>query len=134
MKQQIKYYNQTEIADLLGVSKATISRYLKKNNIPGNIKNKSKVYPETILKQLKKELKPKKTKDNNHISTIQLLQDQIAQLKAENTTLKEQLKIKDEQIKSANKLADQAQSLNLLDKKELPKPDDIKPKKKHWWQ
>ena len=134
MKQQIKYYNQTEIADLLGVSKATISRYLKKNNIPGNIKNKSKVYPETILKQLKKELKPKKTKDNNHISTIQLLQDQIAQLKAENTTLKEQLKIKDEQIKSANKLADQAQSLNLLDKKELPKPDEIKPKKKHWWQ
>lgn len=129
MKQDIKYYNQTEIADLLGVSKATISRYLKKNDVSGNVKNNSKVYPETILKQLKKDLKPTKTKDNNHISTIQLLQDQIAQLKDENKTLKEQLKIKDDQISTANKLADQAQQLNVLDKKELDAP-----KKKHWWQ
>lgn len=129
MKQDIKYYNQTEIADLIGVSKATVSRYLKKNNVSGNIKNNSKVYPETILKQLKKELKPKKTKDNSHISTIQLLQDQIAQLKNENKTLKDQLKIKDEQISTANKLADQAQQLNALDKQEIEAP-----KKKHWWQ
>ena len=43
--------------------------------------------------------------------------------------LLQQLKIKDEQIKSANKLADQAQSLNLLDKKEIQSPA-----KKHWWQ
>ena len=81
------------------------------------------------MKQLKKELKPKKTKDNSHISTIQLLQDQIAQLKNENKTLKDQLKIKDEQISTANKLADQAQQLNALDKQEIEAP-----KKKHWWQ
>lgn len=51
MKHLEKYYNQTEIADLLGVSKATVSRYLKKNHITGNKKNNSKIYPETILKQ-----------------------------------------------------------------------------------
>lgn len=55
MKQDIKYYNQTEIADLIGVSKATVSRYLKKNNVSGNIKNNSKVYPETSIGGSQKE-------------------------------------------------------------------------------
>lgn len=130
MKHQVKYYNQTELADLLGVSKATISRYINKLNISGNIKNKEKLYPETILKQLRNELKPTKTNKNHAPSTIQLLQDQIEQLKNENKTLKEQLKIKDEQIKTANQLADQAQKLNALDKPKLEEPK----KKKHWWQ
>lgn len=130
MKHQVKYYNQTELADLLGVSKATISRYINKLNISGNIKNKEKLYPETILKQLRNELKPTKTNKNHAPSTIQLLQDQIAQLKDENKTLKEQLKIKDDQIKTASKLADQAQQLNALDKQKIEEPK----KKKHWWQ
>ena len=128
MKQQIKYYNQTEIADILGVSTATISRYINKLNISGNTQNKEKLYPETILKQLKKQLKPTNNNKTHAPSTIQLLQDQIAQLKDENKTLKEQLKIKDEQIKTANKLADQAQQLNALDKPKLEEPK----KKKHW--
>ena len=128
MKQQTKYYNQTEIADILGVSKATISRYINKLNISGNTQNKEKLYPETILKQLKKQLKPTNNNKTHAPSTIQLLQDQIAQLKDENKTLKEQLKIKDEQIKTANKLVDQAQQLNALDKPKLEEPK----KKKHW--
>lgn len=128
MKHQVKYYNQTELADLLGVSKATISRYINKFNISGNTKNKEKLYPETILKQLKKELKTTNSNKTHAPSTIQLLQDQIAQLKDENKTLKEQLKIKDKQIETANKLADQAQQLNALDKPKLEEPK----KKKHW--
>lgn len=130
MKHQVKYYNQTELADLLGVSKATISRYINKLNISGNTQNKEKLYPETILKQLKKQLKPTNNNKTHAPSTIQLLQDQITQLKDENKTLKEQLKIKDEQIKTANQLADQAQKLNALDKPKLEEPK----KKKHWWQ
>ncbi len=135
MKQQIKYYNQTEIADILGVSKATISRYINKLNISGNIKNKEKLYPETILKQLKNELKPTNNNKNHAPSTIQLLQEQITQLKEENKRLYEQLQkkdeqinIKDKQIETANKLADQAQQLNALDKPKLEEPK----KKKHW--
>ena len=134
MKQRLKYYNQTEIADLLGVSKATISRYIKKLNVSGIEENKSKIYPETILKQLKKEIKSDNSKKNTPPSTIQLLQQQIEQLKEENKTLKEQLKIKDQQITTANKLAektsqlaDQAQQLNALDKPKLQES-------KHWWQ
>lgn len=130
MKQEVKYYNQTEIANLIGVSKATVSRYLKKLDVSGIEKNKSKLYPETILKQLKKEIKSDNSKKNTLPSTIQLLQEQIVQLKEENKTLKEQLKIKDQQINTANKLADQAQQLNVLDKPKLKEPK----KKKHWWQ
>ena len=137
MKQRLKYYNQTEIADLLGVSKATVSRYIKKLNVSGKEENKAKIYPETILKQLKKEIKSDNSKKNTPPSTIQLLQQQIEQLKEENKTLKEQLKIKDQQIATANKLAektsklaDQAQQLNALDKPKLEEPK----KKKHWWQ
>ncbi|MBU5284382.1 helix-turn-helix domain-containing protein [Limosilactobacillus reuteri] len=44
MKQSKKYYNQTEIADLLGVSKATISRYIKKLDVSGIEENKAKMY------------------------------------------------------------------------------------------
>lgn len=87
MKQESKYYNQTEIADLLGVSKAAISRYLKKLNVSGIEENKSKLYPETVLKQLKKEIKSENTNKNTPPSTIQLLQQQIEQLKEENKTL-----------------------------------------------
>lgn len=137
MKQSKKYYNQTEIADLLGVSKATISRYIKKLNVSGIEENKAKIYPETILKQLKKEIKQDNSKKNTPPSTIQLLQAQIEQLKEENKLLKEQLKIKDQQIATANnlaektsKLAEQAQYLNALDKPKLEEPK----KKKHWWQ
>lgn len=137
MKQSKKYYNQTEIADLLGVSKATISRYIKKLDVSGIKENKAKMYPETILKQLKKEIKQDNSKKNTPPSTIQLLQAQIEQLKEENKLLKEQLKIKDQQIATANnlaeqtsKLADQAQQLNALDKPKLEEPK----KKKHWWQ
>jgi|SRR5699024_851476 len=128
MKQQ-KLYSQTEIANLLGISKATVSRYLNKHNVSATTKNNSKLYPETVLQQIKKAYTPSKSKTKEHISTIQLLQDQIAQLQAENQTLKEQLKIKDKQIETANKLTDQAQQLNVLDKKELDSPV-----KKHWWQ
>ena len=77
MKQDNRYYNQTEIADLLGISKATTSRYIKKLGISGNTKNGSKIYPETTLKQLRKHIKAN-TKENKHsLSTIQLLQNQI---------------------------------------------------------
>ena len=126
---------KVEIADILGVSKATISRYINKLNISGNIKNKEKLYPETILKQLKNELKPTNNNKNHAPSTIQLLQEQITQLKEENKRLYEQLQkkdeqinIKDKQIETANKLADQAQQLNALDKPKLEEPK----KKKHW--
>lgn len=147
MKQK-KLYSQTEIANIIGISKATVSRYLSKNNVTATSKNNAKLYPETILQQIKKAQKPARTKNKDHLSTIQLLQEQIAQLKEENKSLKVQLKekdellktqltIKDQQIQTAyeliektSTLVDQAQKLNALDKPKAEKPK----KKKHWWQ
>lgn len=137
MKHQEKYYNQREISDILGISKATASRYLNKLDVSAKEKNGAKLYSETVLKQLKKQIKVNQNSKNSKStpSTIQLLQEQVDQLKKEVELLQEQLKIKDKQIETANQLADQAQQLNALDKKELPNPEEKeKPHKKHWWQ
>lgn len=139
MKHKEKYYNQREIADVLGISKATASRYLNKLDVSFTEKNGAKLYSETILKQLKKQIKANQNYKNpkSTPSTIQLLQEQVDQLKKEVELLKEQLKIKDKQIETANRLADQAQQLNALDKdkKELSVLEQKKkPHKKHWWQ
>lgn len=146
MKQKEKFYNQRQIANILGISKATASRYLSKLDISYTEENGAKLYSETVLKQLKSEIKSSKisaikrtvpTATELLQNQVEQLQEQIKQLKEEIQILNNQLKIKDEQIKTANKLADQAQQLNRLDKKELPKPEQIKdevPRKKHWWQ
>lgn len=145
MKQKEKYYNQRQIADILSVSKATASRYLNKLDVSYTEENGAKLYPETVLKQLKSEIKSNKaTAIKRTVPTatellqnqVEQLQEQIKQLKDEIQILNNQLKIKDEQIKTANKIADQAQQLNRLDKTELPEPkiEDKPEKKKHWWQ
>lgn len=137
MKQQEKYHNQREIADILGISKATASRYLNKLDVSAKEENGSKLYPETVLKQLKKQIKANQNYKNpkSTPSTIQLLQEQVDQLKKEVELLKEQLKIKDKQIETLANLTAQAHQLNALDKdrKKLSEPEE-KPRKKHWWQ
>ena len=139
MKHREKYYNQREIADILGISKATASRYLNKLGVSAKEENGAKLYSEMVLKQLKKQIKANQNHKNpkSTPSTIQLLQEQVDQLKKEVELLKEQLKIKDKQIETANHLADQAQQLNALDKdkKALPIIEaKEKPRNKHWWQ
>lgn len=61
---------------------------------------------------------------------IDLQKDLISTLKENNHTLTNQLTIKDEQIKTANQLTDQAQQLNAADKQKLDEPQ----KRKHFWQ
>lgn len=154
MKQDKKLYSQTEIAKIAGVSKATVSRYISKMDVSTTTKNNAKLYDETILKQVQKAYKPHKSASGERLSTIQLLQEQIAQLKKENDRLtnenqqlNQKINEKDDELKEDKKqiiqvtnksielsnkltqLTDQAQQLNVLDKKELEIPP-----KKHWWQ
>ena len=143
MKQKEKYYNQRQIADILSISKATASRYLNKLDVSYTEENGAKLYPETVLKQLKSEIKSNKsTAIKRTVPTatellqnqVEQLQEQVKQLKDEIKILNDQLEIKDEQIRTANKIADQAQQLNRLDKTKLPEPEEKPEKKKHWWQ
>lgn len=163
MKQDKKLYSQTEIAKIAGVSKATVSRYISKMDVSATTKDNAKLYDETVLKQVQKAYKPHKNTNGERLSTIQLLQEQIAQLKKENDRLtnenqqlNQRISEKDDELKEdknqiiqvtnksielSNKLTqltDQAQQLNVLDKRAIDEPhqeqQEEKPKtKKHWW-
>lgn len=136
MKQGKFIYTQTDIANKVGVSKATVSRYLSKKDVARIVSGNSILYDETTLEQASKDLKKTKNTEKRP-SIIELLEMQIDQLKQENQLLKEQLKIKDKQIETLATLTTQAQQLNALDKdrKEIPEPEEKeKPHKKHWWQ
>lgn len=123
-----KQYTVTQMSEMAGVSKASISRWLATHNVsPETTKGKRKYFNATYLEQYIKEHKQRNSKDREAPSPTDLLISQITQLKSENAFLRrqiekkdEQLSIKDEQIKISNQLVDQAQRLNLLDK---PKND-----------
>src|SRR5699024_8810045 len=96
MKQEEKLYSQTELADKIGVSKGTLSKWISKNDVsPETIKGNRKLYKETIIEQQRLEIE----------------------------YLKKKLDEKDDQIAAYAgkfaKLADQAQQLNLADKPQL---------------
>lgn len=139
MKQQ-KLLNQNEIARQLGISRGTLSKWLKKNTVsPKQIKGQQKLYEKTVIDQYKKDKVGEKEEKKSDLSPTTLLLNQIEQQRQEIEYLRSQLDKKDaeiadktEQIKENTKtiadfgkqfaqLADQSQHLNLLDK---PKPED----------
>lgn len=134
MKQQ-KLLNQNEIARKLGISRGTLSKWLKKNAVsPKQLKGQQKLYEETVIEQYKKDKDGEKERKKSDLSPTTLLLNQIEQQKKEIEYLKLQLDKKDaeianktEQIKENTKkiadfgskfakLADQSQHLNFLDK------------------
>lgn len=64
MKQQ-KLLNQNEIARQLGISRGTLSKWLKKNTVsPKQIKGQQKLYGETVIDQYKKDKVGEKEEKN----------------------------------------------------------------------
>ena len=50
MKQRKQLFTQTEIANKLGISKGTLSKWISKNNVsPEKITGNKKLYTETII-------------------------------------------------------------------------------------
>ena len=61
MKRTNKLYTQTELANKIGVSKGTLSKWLNKNNVSPEIeKGNKKLYKETIIKEYKQAKKADK--------------------------------------------------------------------------
>lgn len=121
MKQEIKLLSQREIAEKLGVSKGTLSKWLSKNNVSEETRRgKKKLYQETIIQQYQNAHKSNNEATSNGFSTIDFLQKELQRKQAEIDELKQDGKQKDATIADlANKLAklaDQAQQLNLTDK------------------
>lgn len=134
MKQQ-KLLNQNEIARQLGISRGTLSKWLKKKTVsPKQIKGQQKLYEETVIDQYKKDKSGEKEDKKSDLSPTSLLLNQIEQQKKEIDYLKNQIEKKDIELDRKDKrleenektLADfgkqlgelryQVQSLNL------PKP------------
>lgn len=154
MKQELKLLSQREIAERLGVSKGTLSKWLSKNNVSEETKKgNKKLYQETIIQQYQNAHKSNNEATYNGFSTIDFLQKELQRKQAEIDELKQDGKQKDATIADlANKLAklaDQAQQLNLTDKDDnklqrltsdhRQKQDgsanaSTESPQRHWWQ
>lgn len=142
-----KTYTTTELASICSVSVASISAYIKKHKLKpvktGNFN--SKYYSDNVLQQLKKHYKSKPKSSLKQTQTtkddiITQLKSRIEEQAATIDLLKHQLAVKDEQIATANKIADQAQQLDLTTHKQSTnEPKSIEtnnPIKKHgiWYK
>lgn len=160
MKRQEQLYSQNKIADILGISKSTLSKWLKHNAVsPKRIKGQRKYYDETVIEQYRKS-KSIGTKEKSCLLDSSVAFQIVSQKQQEIVELKQLLKDKEEQLKEKDKqimlqnnelvefakkfaqLADQAQQLNLVDKplkqkkliaKATEDPKVVK-SRLHWWQ
>lgn len=123
-KSKSKTYTTSEIAKKLNVSVSTITRFAQKKKInPVAItQNNAKHYYISDFADLHKKEKiggnkSKKVKDGTLIEQLNIRlkdkQSQIDELKTTIEILQNQLDVKDKQIETANKIADQAQQLDL---------------------
>lgn len=123
-KSKSKTYTTSEIAKKLNVSVSTITRFAQKQNINPVVitQNNAKHYHISDFENLRKtkktrENKSKKTKNDALIEQLNIRlkdkQAQIEELKNTIDILQKQLIVKDEQISTANRIADQAQQLDL---------------------
>jgi len=132
-----------EIADILGVSKTTLFRYLKDKSIHETYKDgKSNMYDETtvthIIQGFKREKDPNNVTDE---TMMQSLREQIYLLKKHNMEQLEQIeqwKLNDleqkEQIRSLHNILDQQQKLLLYEQQKNTKLLEENIDKKRWWQ
>lgn len=152
MKQEINLLSQREIAERIGISKSTLSKWLSKNNVSAETKKgNKKLYRETIIQQYRNAHKANDDNASSGFSTIDFLQKELQQKQQEINELKQDGKQKDATIadlaSKLAKLADQAQQLNLTDKDDnklkkltdkknqnglAEKVDYLKPQ--HWWE
>ena len=144
----MKEVTQAQIAKEIGVSEATVSRWIAKRNIaPARTKGPSKFYSFTVLQDFKKEQDARADKAQPELSPTALLtqqlkmqQELIADLREQLSQEKQardkdaerfqkQLNAKDRQLDNlttlttqVTKLTDQAQQLDLATKKQLEEP------------
>lgn len=144
-KSKSKTYTTSELAKHFNISVVSASRFIVKHNFQpvktGN--HNAKYYSNAVYQQMKKyyQNKPKsRVKQSRPVTKDDIIEQLQARIKEQTTTielLKQQLIIKDEQIATANKLADQAQQLDLTTHKQqrsLPQPlDSPKANTEHGW-
>ena len=103
-----KLYTTQELADSIGVSRSTIYRFLKVNQIqPVEINGRSKLYSKDTLKQARRELLLPST---NKKTTLATEAKHLDQLQQQLELINEQLREKDRQIAELHQLIDHQQN------------------------
>ncbi|MFR0545325.1 transcriptional regulator [Limosilactobacillus reuteri] len=119
-KSKSKTYTTSELAKLLGISVVSASRFIVKHNFKpvktGN--HNAKYYSSDVYQQMKDyyQNKAKSSIKQNHVTKDDIIEQLQLRIKEQSSTielLKQQLNIKDKQIATATKIADQAQKLDL---------------------
>lgn len=129
-----KMYTVADIAKITGYNRSTVTRWLDKQKIKNaQMQGNAPLYDAQVLDKFKKTHNSKQSKESKQDKTDKLIAEKDARISAltdEIELLKSQLKVKDDQIKVANQLADQAQKLNLADKPQLTHSAEVEEKKK----
>lgn len=127
-------YTVADIAKVTGYNRSTVTRWLDKQKIKNaQMQGNAPLYDAQVLDKFKKTHNSKQSKESKQDKTDKLIAEKDARISAltdEIELLKSQLKVKDDQIKVANQLADQAQKLNLADKPQLTHSAEVEEKKK----
>lgn len=127
-------YTVADIAKITGYNRSTVTRWLDKQKIKNaQMQGNAPLYDAQVLDKFKKTHNSKQSKESKQDKTDKLIAEKDARISAltdEIELLKSQLKVKDDQIKVANQLADQAQKLNLADKPQLTHSAEVEEKKK----
>jgi len=133
-----------EIADLIGVSKSTVYRYIKSNAIQESRRNGSTLlYDESVQKLIKQafndstESETESRIDSRRIGSesVDLVNKELIEILKNQIELQvEQLNIKDTQIAELQKSNDQLQQLFLLEQQKNTKLLEENIENKRWWQ
>ncbi len=133
VKSKSKTYTTSELAKIFNISVVSASRYIVKHNLKPvkTGSHNAKYYDQAVYQQMKKYYlnKPKASEKQSHsVSKDDIIEQLQARIKDQSATielLKQQLAIKDEQIATANQIADQAQKLDLTTHKQTDKQPQL---------
>lgn len=143
-----KDYTISDIARISDVTVASVSKYVKRNGLkPVRLgKNNSKYFDSSVLDEIRSYYQRKIEKQQEASSehcpatkddVIDELRARVCDLQTTNELLRNELKVKNDQIADAIRLADQAQQLDLTthNQKVLPEPEvktpEVKDKSEH---
>lgn len=146
-KSKSKTYTTSELAKHFDISVVSASRFIVKHKFKPikTGQHNAKYYSDAVFKQMEEHYqnKPKTQEKQTYSTTKDAIIDQLkARIEEQSATidlLKQQLTVKDEQIATANRIADQAQQLDLTTHKQtqpnLPQKVTAKSanEEKHGW-
>jgi len=125
-----------QIADILGVSKMTVYRFIKVNNITETSQEgRTMLYDDASVKLILKALSDKEdVTDVTSDDTSDFKEDYIIKLEEMNIFLKNEIEDKNEQIESLQTILKQQQQLLLYEQQKNTKLLEENIDTKKWWQ